>query len=169
MEIIHTTYNAQYLPLPNRVEFVATRKMAPFELTKTSFVIPFIDNNQVIMAYNQRRGREIPGGHVDPGESLIEAAIRECLEETGYEINDIIPIGFLRMISDGEVPQGWNYPHPISYQQIFAGEISCKHKFIVNSECREPEIINVNNLDILSSEQKMLITAAQRSIYHNIG
>jgi len=28
-----------------------------------------------------------PGGHVDEGESFAEAAIREVLEESGYEIN----------------------------------------------------------------------------------
>mgnify|MGYP003999873839 CR=1 FL=1 len=30
-------------------------------------------------------GWEIPAGRVDPGESIAEAAARECLEETGWE------------------------------------------------------------------------------------
>ncbi|MCH2170085.1 NUDIX domain-containing protein [Myxococcota bacterium] len=28
----------------------------------------------------------LPGGHVEPGESVVEATVREVLEETGYAI-----------------------------------------------------------------------------------
>ena len=36
---------------------------------------------------------ELPGGGVEPGESLEEAFKREMLEETGYEVNDAEEIG----------------------------------------------------------------------------
>jgi 8-oxo-dGTP pyrophosphatase MutT (NUDIX family) len=37
-----------------------------------------------------------PAGHVDPGEKLLEAALRETLEETGWEVslNGVIGISF---------------------------------------------------------------------------
>lgn len=40
----------------------------------------------------------IPGGGIHPGEFSQEAAKREILEETGIEIENIIPFGFGEMI-----------------------------------------------------------------------
>ena len=33
---------------------------------------------------------DLPGGHVDPGESPIEAAVREALEETNLIVSNLI-------------------------------------------------------------------------------
>jgi 8-oxo-dGTP pyrophosphatase MutT (NUDIX family) len=38
------------------------------------------ENSDGLLVYNQ------PAGHVEPGESLLEAAIRETLEETGWDV-----------------------------------------------------------------------------------
>lgn len=167
MEIIHTEHNVKYLPLPNKVEFILTSIMAPLDLTKTSFVIPFINSHHVIMADNRRRGFEIPGGHIEPGEQLIQAAQRECLEETGFDIVDLVPIGFLKMTSDGEVPDDWKYPHPVSYQQFFTGEISNWNVFEANEECKHPVLFPVSHLDGLTEQQIMLILEAHKIVYPN--
>lgn len=42
---------------------------------------------------NQRVTLEIPGGLIDPGEEPAVAAIRECLEETGYRAATALPLG----------------------------------------------------------------------------
>ncbi|MFS0821817.1 NUDIX hydrolase [Bacillus sp. 1P02SD] len=44
------------------------------------------ENNEILLIKGPRRGWEMPGGQVEEGESLKEAAIRETKEETGIDI-----------------------------------------------------------------------------------
>jgi ADP-ribose pyrophosphatase len=41
----------------------------------------------------QRVTLEMPGGLIDPGEDPATAALRECLEETGYRVRTAQPLG----------------------------------------------------------------------------
>ena len=54
-----------------------------------------LDNDQILMAYDEQPHRQpqlqAPGGLVDPGERPAEAAKREFLEETGYQVGELIP------------------------------------------------------------------------------
>ena len=61
-------------------------------------VIPMRDDGQVVLIRQWRFGiaaptLEIPGGVVDPGETALEAAQREMLEETGYRAASWTPLG----------------------------------------------------------------------------
>jgi 8-oxo-dGTP pyrophosphatase MutT (NUDIX family) len=61
-------------------------------------IIPVTPENEVVMVKQYRHGSgevtlEIPGGIVDPGDTPQSAAVRELLEETGYETADLSQIG----------------------------------------------------------------------------
>ena len=46
-----------------------------------------------VFSYNKKRnGWEIPGGHIEAGESWLDAAKREMYEETGATKINVIPI-----------------------------------------------------------------------------
>lgn len=40
-------------------------------------------------------GVAFPGGHVEKGESIYDSAVREIKEETGYDIKNLKPRGFI--------------------------------------------------------------------------
>ncbi|MCA0149853.1 NUDIX domain-containing protein [Rossellomorea vietnamensis] len=44
------------------------------------------ENREILIIKGPRRGWEMPGGQVEEGESLKDAAIRETKEETGIDI-----------------------------------------------------------------------------------
>lgn len=47
------------------------------------------DHNRILLqnrVKNDWKGYSLPGGHVEPGESFVDAVIREMKEETGLEI-----------------------------------------------------------------------------------
>ncbi|XID94985.1 NUDIX hydrolase [Paenibacillaceae bacterium WGS1546] len=47
------------------------------------------DKNEILLIKGPRRGWEMPGGQVEEGESLSNAAIRETKEESGIDIEII--------------------------------------------------------------------------------
>ncbi len=63
-------------------------------------IVPITADNEVVCIRQFRHGSqnitlEIPGGMVDPGEDPAYSAVRECLEETGYEVTQVESLGVL--------------------------------------------------------------------------
>lgn len=61
-------------------------------------IIPITEDGKIVFVRQYRHGTEdvtleIPGGIVDEGESPMDAARREMLEETGYDSDDVVLLG----------------------------------------------------------------------------
>lgn len=63
-----------------------------------------------------------PAGHLDPGESLVDACVRETLEETAYEFR---PTALIGVYLSRQRPTGGNArPNPVTYLRFaFCGEL----------------------------------------------
>ena len=64
----------------------------------TAVVIALTTSRDVVLVREYRPGPEealleLPGGAIDPGEGPLDAARRELLEETGYQADDLRPVG----------------------------------------------------------------------------
>lgn len=57
------------------------------------------DQKEILLIKGPRRGWEMPGGQVEEGESLKEAAIREAKEETGIDIEILKFCGVFQNVS----------------------------------------------------------------------
>ena len=57
--------------------------------------------NWIFCRHKSRDTWELPGGHIEPGETALEAARRELYEETGAIEADIIPVGIYKLFDYG--------------------------------------------------------------------
>jgi 8-oxo-dGTP diphosphatase len=60
--------------------------MSPPKHIVSAATIVLNEQNEILLIKGPRRGWEMPGGQVEEGESLRDAAIRETLEESGIKV-----------------------------------------------------------------------------------
>ena len=125
--------------------------LLPYDPIKKEIVLIQQFRAGVISRYDKKYLYEIVAGIIDEGENPKETAIRECLEETGCAVNQVIPI------------QSY-FPAPgssESYYHLFLGEInSLDGKRIKGLENENEDILvqsfKVEDVRIMLKEKKII-------------
>lgn len=95
------------------------------DFTASAFVIR---DNKILLMKHSKLGMWLqPGGHIEEGETPDEAAKRETLEETGFEISFIE-----KFVPDETLDETDNCPRPfnINLHPIRDGHYHCDFQFI---------------------------------------
>lgn len=113
--------------------FVRSGWLPPTELTSAAFGLIF-DGDAILLARLVDRGWEVPGGHLEPGESAEEAMRREVLEETGVVVGGASVFAHQRIRLLSPRPDGYRYPYPEGYQVFFRAEMDKRGLFVATKE-----------------------------------
>ncbi len=136
MQILRVGHDIPWLPTPNEIAFILDDELPPLHLITSALALAF-SGQQILMTNLNARGWDIPGGHIENGESPEEALHREVMEETGATLSNVRLLGYERIRLLAPCPPHYRYPYPDSYQCLFLATVADMPDFISTEETRE--------------------------------
>ncbi len=132
-------HDLPWLPAGSTARLVVSDTLPPESAVSTAFVLAF-DSEALLMTYVRAAGRgwNPPGGHREPGESVVGTAAREAREEACAIVDDLRPFGFQHIRHVG--PATGRYPHPDSYQVFFLARVARLEPFRGTEEVRDRDL-----------------------------
>lgn len=88
------------------------------ELLKFAVILAKTEGKWVFCKHRERETYEVPGGHREPGEAILDTARRELYEETGALVYDLRPVCVYSVIGTGE------FGPEETFGMLYAAEIS---------------------------------------------
>lgn len=105
------------------VHFIPSKAVSEEYPISAVKIFDITDGSILMVEVPEKGGWDIPGGHVEEGETPIDAAKREVSEETNGRVNNLSLFGYLMMKKVIETPENKNYPYQ-SAIAMFTGDIS---------------------------------------------
>lgn len=102
------------------------------DLLKFSVIVSRHNNKWVFCKHRERNTYEVPGGHIEPGETPSEAARRELKEETGAIDFKLIPVCVYSVARDSGSPESFGmlyYAEIYGFEKELHSEIESIHFF----------------------------------------
>ncbi len=137
-KLLYTQNDIFWLPPGSEMETYLSDELPPLELCTSAYSLVFKDGAflQTDLREGERNTRalDIPGGHIDQGETPEQAVTRETFEETGVHVENPKLVAFKQITIHTSKPEGYRYPHPMSYMLFYLCDISQETNFIGNDD-----------------------------------
>jgi 8-oxo-dGTP diphosphatase len=138
-------FATEYWPETNsRVEFIPAT--TPPGLPVTAVKIYIFQDDKLLLTNIKSRGWDLPGGHIESGETAEQAILRELEEETGAAVRRFNLIGYLRVTNEQENERNRKYPK-VSCILVYKGydaTVDTDHRFQL--EASESKFVSLEEL-----------------------
>jgi 8-oxo-dGTP pyrophosphatase MutT (NUDIX family) len=142
---------------------VLTEEPPPLELTTSARAVIFRGAMVVVVADAGGASHVMPGGRREDGESVDATARREVLEECGWRVGTLRPLGVLHFRHLTPRPEGYPYPYPDFLQALFVAEAESFERGAIRREGWEKSsrLTPVSRAkDLIGPDQRTLLAAA---------
>jgi 8-oxo-dGTP pyrophosphatase MutT (NUDIX family) len=109
-------------PQPLRLTWYRTDEAPPLALVTSVRAIIFRDDEVLVVREPNGKPYVIPGGRCEAGESNEATVRREALEEVGWALGPLTPLGFAHLRNLGPCPPNHPYPYPDAFQTIYVAD-----------------------------------------------
>ena len=129
MEQLIAKYNdIRWLPPGAEITLIKSTELPAIELVTAVLTLCF-SGNRLLMIKHDERGWDIPGGHIEPGETLEETLRREVLEEAGATLSELKCFAHFKTHLNGAKPLAYQYPYPTAYMVCYLSKLGSLTEF----------------------------------------
>ena len=141
----------------SRWEFCLSSSLPDKELCTAVFGVPKVKDS--ILLTKTIRGWELPGGHIEKKEKIVDTLKREILEEVGFVVQRAVLYGYRKIITSKIAynKQGQPYPYPISYIPHFIIASDLPLKNTTGEEVLDSGVFSIESTEVQNSSVKEII------------
>lgn len=119
----------------------------PKELVSNVSIVPIVGDHYVIIKLKNGK-YELPGGTLEPGESLLNGLTREVTEEVGSQLINYNIVGYFLCRNSSEKPYRPHIPHPKFVRLFGYGEVKIEGRPTNPTDGEQ-----VDSVEVVSIEQ----------------